>query len=246
MARGLLYVRVMKEYRRFDWVVLLVLLAQPAARATESQSLDRVRDLAIAAVQAQLPTTTAGASKVHVSADSLDPRLRLAACAHNPQAFLPPRTAGGARLTVGVRCLQPAWTVYVSARVESEMPVLVLRSPASRNSTLVAADVSVESRRVAGLAAGFLTDPAQLAGKHLNRTGTPAMILTVDMLTADLLIRRGQRVTLRGNAGGLEVRATGEALMDAAADGRIRVLNLSSRKTVEGRVESADTVRVSL
>jgi flagella basal body P-ring formation protein FlgA len=66
------------------------------------------------------------------------------------------------------------------------------------------------------------------------------------MFAADILIKRGQRVTLIATAGGLEVRALGEALMDATPDGRIRVLNLVSRRPVEGQVESADRVRVAL
>ena len=48
------------------------------------------------------------------------------------------------------------------------------------------------------------------------------------------------------SAGALEVRAQGEAIADATSAGRVRVLNLSSRKVVEGQVESSDRVRVSL
>ncbi|MEO6369387.1 MAG: flagellar basal body P-ring formation chaperone FlgA, partial [Steroidobacteraceae bacterium] len=59
-------------------------------------------------------------------------------------------------------------------------------------------------------------------------------------------VKRGQRVTLVASVGGLEVRAQGEAMADASATGRVRVLNLSSRKVVEGQVESGDRVRVSL
>jgi len=59
-------------------------------------------------------------------------------------------------------------------------------------------------------------------------------------------VRRGQRVTLIASAGGIEVRAQGEAVADAMPDGRVRVLNLNSHRVVEGRVESRDSVRVSL
>jgi flagella basal body P-ring formation protein FlgA len=73
--------------------------------------------------------------------------------------------------------------------------------------------------------------------------GTP---LTVDMFAADIKVRRGQRVTLVSAVGGIEVLAAGEAIADANPDGRVRVRNLGSRKVVEGRVESADRVRVGI
>ncbi len=44
----------------------------------------------------------------------------------------------------------------------------------------------------------------------------------------------------------MEVRAQGEAIADATAEGRVRVLNLNSRRIVEGQVETRDRVRVSL
>jgi flagella basal body P-ring formation protein FlgA len=75
---------------------------------------------------------------------------------------------------------------------------------------------------------------------------TPGTPLTIDMLAADILIKRGQRVTLVASAGGIEVHAMGEAVADASATGRVRVLNLSSRRIVEGQAESADRVRVDL
>ena len=74
-------------------------------------------------------------------------------------------------------------------------------------------------------------------------SGTP---LTTTLLVRDTLIKRGQRVTLIASVGGLEVRAQGEAIADATAAGRVRVLNLNSRKIIEGKVESEDRVRVDL
>ena len=81
---------------------------------------------------------------------------------------------------------------------------------------------------------------------HLKLTSAAGTALTVDLLNADVLIRRGQRVTLVAAVGGLEVRVQGEALTDAQPDGRIRVANLTSRRVVEGQVESRDSVRVGL
>jgi flagella basal body P-ring formation protein FlgA len=101
-------------------------------------------------------------------------------------------------------------------------------------------------RRVPGFANGYLSSLDQLAGRHLRNAAPPGTALGVELLSPDVLIRRGQRVTLVASAGSLEVRAQGEAVADAQSNGRIRILNLASGRVVEGQVESRDCVRVSL
>jgi flagella basal body P-ring formation protein FlgA len=136
------------------------------------------------------------------------------------------------------------WSLYVPVTVESELPVLVLRQAAARGAALTAADVETQTRRVPGFASNYLASATALAGRHLKNPAGPGTALTTDLLVPDILIKRGQRVTLVASAGGFEVRAQGEAVADATPAGRVRVQNLGSQKVVEGQVESADIVRV--
>jgi flagella basal body P-ring formation protein FlgA len=149
-------------------------------------------------------------------------------------------------VTVGVRCAEPQWRIYVRVAVETEMPVLVLRQAAARDSKIGPEDVEVRTMRVPGLADTYIRDPAELTDRHLKVAAAPGTPLDISLLAADILVKRGQRVTLVAQAGGLEVRAQGEAISDATAAGRVRVLNLDSRRIVEGQVETRDRVRVSL
>ncbi len=64
---------------------------------------------------------------IHATAGELDPRLNLANCQMPLTATLPPAAHVTARVTVGVGCGQPRWTLYVPVTVETELPVLVLR-----------------------------------------------------------------------------------------------------------------------
>jgi flagella basal body P-ring formation protein FlgA len=184
--------------------------------------------------------------KIFASADALDPRLRLPACSQRPTGLMPSAARVGARVTVGVKCGVPRWTVYVPVRVETELPVLVLRRALDRNSPLTEADVERRTLRVPGLSASYISSVEQLAGRHLRREAAPGTPLTIDLLAEDVLVRHGQRVTLVASIGGLEVHAQGEAVTDAGPTGRVRVLNLSSRRIVEGQVESREVVRVGL
>jgi flagella basal body P-ring formation protein FlgA len=220
----------------------LAVLAQAQAQTNESTA--NIRAAAERFVVTQLGSGSAQ-HVIHVTVENLDPRLRLARCSEGLTGSLPPAVRLGARATVGVSCAAPRWTVYVPVAIETELAVLALRRAAARGSALTEADVEVKTLRVPGLADTYISSPAQLADRHLRQSAAPGTPLTADLLAADILVKRGQRVWLVASTGGFEVRAQGEAIADAR-DGRVRVLNLASRKIVEGAVESREVVRVSL
>lgn len=217
------------------------------AHAQAVQPLDTIRATAENHLRTQLPASaTARDTRIIVTAGHLDPRLRLSPCAGNLAASRPAGSNLGARNTVAVSCKQGAdWTIYVPVMLESETPVLVIRRPVARGATLTAEDTELQRQRVPGLATHYVTDTAELAGRHARRALQAGTLLTADALATNLLVRRGQQVTLLAAVGGIEVRAVGKALADGAAADRIRVQNLHSARIVEGFVESADIVRIT-
>ena len=224
-------------------LILLSALFATAAFAT-TQSLDDIQSAAEAFVRAHLPQSTA---KQFVTASKLDPRLRLEACSQPLQAFAQNTTMLGERVTVGVRCAAAnTRTLYVPVAVEVEIPVLVLRRALARRARVAIIDVEPETRRMPGSAATFLQDVTSLQGHRLKRSLPAGTALTVDMLVPDVVVRRGQQVTLIAASGPVEIRAQGHALTEGGVDDRVRVQNMSSLKVVEGVVESDSVVRVGL
>lgn len=213
----------------------------PAGAATVTP-LDAIRAAAERAVLERIP---AGQATI-VTAGALDERLRLAPCGGPLEATLPAATMGAHRVAVSVRCTQGAsWSVYVPVTVETDVPVLVLRQAAARGARLGPADVEVQTRRLAGLASAYVSDPRELEGRTLRRPLPAGAAVTAEALQPDVLVRRGQQVTLLASASGMEVRAPGRALADGHAAARIRVQNLSSLRVVEGVVESANVIRIT-
>ncbi len=104
--------------------------------------------------------------------------------------------------------------------IEVEVSVLVLRRPLARRSRVELADVEPQVRRMPGQASVFISDVATLQGHRLKRSLPVGTALTVDMLQPDLLVRRGQQVTLIAANGGVQIRAQGQALTEGAADER--------------------------
>jgi flagella basal body P-ring formation protein FlgA len=218
-----------------------------AAAAVDLQPLDAIRSAAedLIQSQAQGPAKITGRAVI-VSAGHLDSRLRLSRCAGTLTASRPPGSVLAARTTVGVSCSQGIpWTVYVPVLLESEGPVLVTKRTVSRGSGIGEPDVESQVLRVPGLATHYVATAADLIGRHAKRALPPGTVLGNDELATDVLVKKGQQVTLLAAAGGIEVRANGRALADGGTADRIRVQNLNSSRIVEGMVESADIVRIS-
>lgn len=223
--------------------ILATLACAPRAQASV-QSLDSIQAAAEAFVRASLPEKSV---KHFVTANKLDPRLRLDTCTAPLEAFSQGTTLSAGRMTVGVRCpSEKPWTIYVPVAVEVEVPVLVLRRPLARRSRIEPTDVEPQVRRLPGSASAFISDVSRLQGHRLKRSLPVGTALTVDMLQPDILVRRGQQVTLIAASGPVQIRAQGQALTEGAADERVRVQNVSSLKIVEGVVESAGVVRVEM
>lgn len=214
------------------------------AALTTTQSIDDVQAAAEEFVRSRLPASHA---KQFVTAAKLDSRLRVGSCAQPLETFEQSATNLGERVTVGVRCSAAnTWTLYVPVLVEVEIPVLVLRRALARRARVAMIDVEPQTRRVPGTAATFLQDTASLQGHRLKRSLPAGTALTVEMLVPDLIVRRGQQVTLIAAIGHVEIRAQGHALTDGGVADRVRVQNTSSLKVVEGVVGSDGAVRVGI
>ena len=219
------------------------LLCANIALAT-TQPLDAVQAAAEEFVRGHLPASTL---RHYVTAGQLDPRLRLAACPAPLETFSQNAASTGARVTIGVRCTADnTWTLYVPVSVEVEAPVLVLRRALARRARVAPTDVEPQMRRLPGSAINFVSDIANLQGHRLKRSLPAGAPLTVDALTPDILVRRGQQVTLIAAIGAVEIRAQGQALSDGAESERVRVQNVTSLKVVEGVVDRDGVVRVGL
>ena len=182
-----------------------------------------------------------------IEAAELDTRLRLAACPAALEVFLPSGANIGSRVTTGVRCTQGTqWTLYVPVNVAREVATLVLNKALARGAPVTANDVETRLQRIPGLSSDYLKTTSELSGKRLKRAVPAGTALNPAMFEAEILIRRGQQVTVVAAIGGIEVRSQGVAMNDGSASSRIQVKNTHSAKVVEGFVDSSSVVRINL
>lgn len=159
-----------------------------------------------------------------------------------------PASARDGLVQVRVRCTgMPGWTRYIGLRIEQTALVAVLRAPLAAGEPLTAEAIDWQPRDVLKLPADVLQAPAAaLPSLTARRQLAAGSVLALSQFTAPKTIARGQAVTLISRAAGMEVRAPGEALADAALGSRVKVRNSASRRVVEGIARSDGTVEVAL
>ncbi|WP_405233775.1 flagellar basal body P-ring formation chaperone FlgA [Lentisalinibacter salinarum] len=224
-------------------VPVLVLFAG-GATAADWQPVESIRETAARYAASQLG---ADGDDVRVEAGELDTRLRMNRCDVPLSGFLPNGMGNGNRLVVGVRCegTKP-WKLFVPVRIARYADVLVVSRSLPRGHVLTTGDVHTERRDLSSHLKTYAGSLRQLPGRRLKRpvlAGTP---LTHNMVDAEQIVRRGQKVTLVVDNGGMQIRMAGRALSDGALDQRIRVENVSSRRVVEGVVRSPEVVEIRM
>ena len=133
-------------------------------------------------------------------------------------------------------CLLPLGLLSTVAHADALVTTRVIKSGTVlqlQDLTIVDADIP-----------GAVTDPQVVAGQEARLTLYPGRPIRADQLGPPAVVERNQIVGLAFIAGGLPSTTEGRALARGGVGDVIRVLNLSSRNTLQGLVMPDGTVRV--
>lgn len=134
--------------------------------------------------------------------------------------------------------------VTVSGWVDRYTRVVCAARSVSRNTILTAKDLCLQRINIAKAPDRLVFDTAEAVGKRVRSSLQAGKYLQQHKLFEVPLIERGDRVKLLVSAGPVNVSTLGVAKADGGAGDQIRVENLSSQKTVIGRVVDGTTVEV--
>ncbi len=84
-----------------------------------------------------------------------------------------------------------------------------------------------------------------LVGMEAARALLPGTVLRQSDVIRPQLVRRGEPVTIALRDGGLSITTAGRALGNGAAGDFVRIVSLSTNRTLEGVVESTGIVRIA-
>ncbi len=225
--------------------LIFMLLNISGAHAGGVQSIDGIREAARQFIAEHTKAVYQQPADIRVG--KLDSRLRLSQCNLPLEVYLPSGSRDLGRLTVGVRCSdQKPWSLHVPVTVTIYQNVIVTAKSLPRGKILTMNDLKTAKYDKSKLPAGYIDEPADGVGFELKRQLSIGVPLTTAMIRKPRIIKRGQHVSIIATAGGMEVRMAGKALAHGAVGDRIRVLNLKSKKKVEGTVTSSGDIRVDI
>ena len=234
------------QSRLGTFALLLVACTFLACAVTvEAASWQKPEEIAQAAEKYAKSRFGNGDERVTPIAGHLDSRLRLPRCDQPLEPFVRPGTKINSRTIIGVRCSgSRPWKVYVPVSIVVMQAVLVAKRTLPKGHLVTASDVVFEEQDVARLRNGYFATLDELAGQKLKQQIIGGRVLTPGVLAADIMVRRGQSVTLVVRNGQMNIAMSGKALTDGALNQRIKVENVNSERIVEGLVRSPETVEI--
>lgn len=122
----------------------------------------------------------------------------------------------------------------------SDTPVLA--RTVEKGETLSASDFTTATLSPA--VARGATPPGDAAGQEATRRLAAGSPVRAADIAAPRIIRRGEAVTIALVSGGLRITATGRALADAGKGEPVRVLNLSTNRTLNAVADTPGQVRL--
>jgi len=150
----------------------------------------------------------------------------------------------GGSMPVSLRSPDGEREFRFSARVEIYSEVVAATHYLGRHQVLEGKDLQVVSRNVALQPPDVLTDPKDALGKRMTLSLNGQEALRKSAVEVPPLVKKGDRVTLLVEKNHFRITAVGEVKEDGREGERVRVVNISSRKEIHGRVIDAHTVQV--
>lgn len=180
-------------------------------------------------------------------------RLELPALMEVPSGSVEARaSAGGVRnpfkpFSVSVEILVDGRVVRrfnASAQVEAFAPVLIATRDIAAGSRLREADVKVETRRLEHALSVYLLDITSLRGAATQSAIASGEPILVNHLSAEIVIKPGDSVRIKGESDSISINALGEARGAGRVGDRIQVKNVQSGALLQAIVVDEGLVRV--
>jgi len=132
----------------------------------------------------------------------------------------------------------------VNARVDIYTDVIVSAHYMGKHHEVQAKDVQWVSRSLSLLPQDYLGEMKEVVGKRVTIAVNRGEVLRAGIVEEPPLLRKGDRVKVLVENHHIKITTIGEVREEGRRGDRIRLVNLSSRKEVSGRIIDEHTVRV--
>jgi len=166
---------------------------------------------------------------------------------YTSEVILPESAHRGGPMTVTVSFFQEGRLVQklrVRVRVEIQGFVVAARTGLRRHQEIGENDVDLIKKNLSLLPPDVVTDLKNALGKRLTLSVNGQEVLRSSMVEIPPLVKKGDRVILVIDHSYFKITTFGEVKEDGRRGEWIKLVNISSKKEVHGRVVDAHTVQV--
>jgi flagella basal body P-ring formation protein FlgA len=231
--------RIAPSFRLFKF--FLCLLIPVSAYAV--QSLDEIHGSSRDFLQNSFLQQGVSAENLRISVNYPDKRLRLESCNVPLTHFMPQYSTNSGNTTVGVRCSSPVWQIYLPAKIEQMVEVLVSNRNFRRGDVISKSELKLirkpKSQSFQPLSINLSKNKTFRAARNIN-SGYPISHLDVCQVC------KGDQVELQINSEALKVRMFGIAMKDGVSGDFIQARNSKSKKIVTGKVVTQGVLEMKL
>jgi flagella basal body P-ring formation protein FlgA len=137
-----------------------------------------------------------------------------------------------------IKCLR------VTARVDIYADVVATRHYLKKYHEIKEQDLQMVNRNISLLPHDVVTEFKEVLGKRTTLSANNNEIIRIGMVEVPPLIKKGDRVILLVENQDFRITTLGEVREEGRRGDRVRLVNLSSKKEVYGRVLDANTVQI--
>ncbi|MGB9697795.1 MAG: flagellar basal body P-ring formation chaperone FlgA [Thermodesulfobacteriota bacterium] len=134
--------------------------------------------------------------------------------------------------------------VHFQAQVEIYAWVVVAKNYLPKHQLIKESDVHLVYRNITKYPADVLTETKEVIGKRASLHINAWEVLRKSMVEVPPLVKKGDYVTLLAENEGFRITAIGEVKEEGRQGEIVKVLNISSKKEIFGRVLDSQTVQV--
>ncbi|MFQ1996830.1 flagellar basal body P-ring formation chaperone FlgA [Aeromonas sp. 601027] len=182
-------------------------------------------------------------ARAEVTAATLDERLPLTRCDDLLTISLPAKMEIRRNTTVYMKCEEEKpWDVYLPVRVSIQKPFVTVTDPITKGDLLNESKLVVAFQDQTLIRGDYLTNPAPLIGVRSKREIKPGQPIRLSQVC---VICKGDQVTLTAENSNFQIKTMARALQDGSFGEIIKLVNIRSGKTVEGKVTAVGAASVT-
>jgi flagellar basal body P-ring formation protein FlgA len=134
--------------------------------------------------------------------------------------------------------------IRVTAQVQVFADVVVARSYLKKNQVIREKDLHLLNKNISLLAPDVVTDFDEVVGKRTTLNMNSQEVFRKSMVERAPVVKKGDRITLIAENSYFRITTLGEVQEEGGRGDRIRLLNVSSKREVYGRVLDANTAQI--